>query len=290
MLVTSAIVTGLALGSMYGLIALGFHVTYVVSSTVNFSQGSSMMLGAVLGYAFAVRLGWPYPLAALAALLLCALFGLVVERALVRPFAERGSNAWLMATVAGGIVLDNVALFTFGKEPRSFPSVLAQKPIDLMGTGVYPLQLVIPAVGLAIALVLHVAFRRTRYGKALLAVVQNKDAARLMGINIRRAIAFSYALSTLLAGLAGLLIAPLFSVNSDMGTLFGIKAFAVAILGGITSASGVMLAGFAYGLIEALVTAFFGSTYTQIVVFTVVIAALVVWPAGLLGRAVVNKV
>jgi branched-chain amino acid transport system permease protein len=290
MLVTSAIVTGLALGSMYGLIALGFHVTYVVSSTVNFSQGSSMMLGAVLGYAFAVRLGWPYPLAALAALLLCALFGLVVERALVRPFAERGSNAWLMATVAGGIVLDNVVLFTFGKEPRSFPSLLAQKPVDLMGTGVYPLQLVIPAVGLAIALVLHVAFRRTRYGKALLAVVQNKDAARLMGINVRRAIAFSYALSTLLAGLAGLLIAPLFSVNSDMGTLFGIKAFAVAILGGITSASGVMLAGFAYGLIEALVTAFFGSTYTQIVVFTVVIAALVVWPAGLLGRAVVNKV
>ena len=124
MLLTSAIITGLALGSMYGLIALGFHVTYVVSNTVNFSQGSSMMLGAVLGYTFAVTLGWPLPLAAAMALLLCALFGLVVERTLVRPFAERGSNAWLMATVAGGIVLDNVVLFTFGKEPRGFPSVL----------------------------------------------------------------------------------------------------------------------------------------------------------------------
>ena len=290
MLLISAIVTGLAVGSMYGLIALGFHVTYVVSNTVNFSQGSSMMLGAVLGYTFAVRFGWPVPLAFVVALLLCALFGLLVERTLVRPFAERGSNGWLMATVAGGIVLDNIVLFTFGKEPRAFPSFLAQKPIELFGTGVFPLQLIIPAAGIGIAIALQVAFQRTRLGKALLAVVQNKDAARLMGINVRLAIAFSFALSTALAGLAGLLIAPLFSVHSDMGTLFGIKAFAVAILGGISSASGVMLAGLLYGLMEALVTAYAGSTYTQIVVFSVVIAALALAPNGLFGRAATSKV
>ena len=290
MLVVSAIISGLGLGSMYGLIALGFHVTYVVSNTVNFSQGSSMMLGAVLGYVFGIRFGWPMPFAILMALILCALFGLLVERTLVRPFAERGSNAWLMATVAGGIVLDNAVLFTFGKEPRGFPSVLAAKPIDLFGAGVYPLQLVIPGAGLGIAVALHLAFNRTRAGKALLAVVQNKDAAQLMGINVRRVIAGSFALSTVLAGLAGLLIAPLYSVHSEMGTLFGIKAFAVAILGGITSAWGVMLAGLVYGLLEALVTAFFGSTYTQIVVFSVVIVALTLMPNGLLGRAAVNKV
>jgi branched-chain amino acid transport system permease protein len=290
MLLISAIVTGLSVGSMYGLIALGYHVTYVVSNTVNFSQGSSVMLGAVLGYTFAVRLGWPLPLAFAMALTLCALFGLVVERTLVRPFAERGSNAWLMATVAGGIVLDNAVLFTFGKEPRGFPSLLAQKPVELFGTGVFPLQLVIPLVGIGVAVALQLAFNRTRPGKALLAVVQNKDAARLMGIDVRRAIAFSFALSTALAGLAGLLIAPLFSVHSDMGTLFGIKAFAVAILGGITSASGVMLAGLLYGMIEASVTAFIGSTYTQIVAFAVVILALAVMPNGLLGRAAARKV
>src|SRR5258705_1637240 len=153
MLLTSAVISGLGLGSMYGLIALGFHVTYVVSNTVNFSQGSAMMLGAVLGYVFAVTLGWPLPLAAAMSLLLCALFGLVVERALVRPFAERGSNAWLMATVAGGIVLDNIVLFTFGKEPRAFPSFLAPKPIELFGTGGFPLSLFIPvgAIGITIA-------------------------------------------------------------------------------------------------------------------------------------------
>jgi len=290
MLVTSAIISGVGLGSMYGLIALGFHVTYVVSNTVNFSQGSAMMLGAVLGYTFAVKLGWPLPLAAATALALCALFGAVIERTLVRPFADRGSNAWLMATVAGGIVLDNLVLFTFGKEPRGFPSVLASKPVDIFGAGVYPLQLVIPVAGIAIAILLQAVFARTRLGKALLAVVQNGDAAKLMGINVRFAITISFMISTALAGLAGLLIAPLFSVHSDMGTLFGIKAFAVAILGGITSAAGVMLAGLAYGLIEALVTAFLGSVYTQIVAFSIVILALAFMPNGLLGRAAVNKV
>jgi branched-chain amino acid transport system permease protein len=290
MLLISSIVTGLAVGSMYGLIALGFHVTYAVSNTVNFSQGSSMMLGAVLGYTFAIRLGWPVPAAVAMSLLLCALLGLVVERTLVRPFAERGSNGWLMATVAGGIVLDNIVLFTFGKEPRAFPSFLAQKPIELFGTGVFPLQLIIPVVGIGITIALQLAFQRTRLGKALLAVVQNKDAARLMGINVRLAIASSFALSTALAALAGMLIAPLFSVHSDMGTLFGIKAFAVAILGGISSAWGVMLAGLLYGLIEALVTAFAGSTYTQIIAFTVVILALAVMPNGLFGHAAAKKV
>jgi branched-chain amino acid transport system permease protein len=287
---TSAIMSGLALGSMYGLIALGFHMTYVVSNTVNFSQGSSVMLGAVVGYTFAVRLGWPLPLAMAGALLACAAFGLLVERTLVRPFTMRGSNAWLMATVAGGIVLDNAVLFTFGKEPRSFPSVLTMQPIEVLGAGIFPLQLLIPLIGIIIAGGLSLLLRRTRRGKALLAVVQNADAARLMGIDVKRTVAISYALSTALAGLAGLLIAPLFSVHSDMGTLFGLKAFAVAILGGIASASGVMFAGILYGVAEALVTALLGSSYTQIVMFTVVIAALALMPNGLFGRAPVRKV
>ena len=289
-MLASAIISGIGLGSMYGLIALGFHITYVVSNTVNFAQGSAMMLGAVLGYTFSVRYGWPMPLAVIAALVVCALFGLVVERLLVRPFVSRRSDAWLMATVAAGIVMDNAVLFTFGKEPRGFPSVLASSPIQIFGAGVYPLQLLIPLVGLGAALALHIVLRNTRRGKTLLAVVQNPDAARLMGINVHRTIAMSFALSTALAGLAGILIAPLFSVSSDMGTLFGIKAFAVAILGGMGSAWGVVIAGIAYGLIEAMVTSYLGSVYTQIVVFSIVIVALAVMPNGLFGRAAINKV
>ncbi|MFC6791359.1 branched-chain amino acid ABC transporter permease [Methylobacterium komagatae] len=289
-MLTSILVSGLGLGSMYGLVALGFHVTYAVSGTVNFAQGSVVTLGAVLAYWLGVTLGWPMPLAILLALLGCALFGLLVEAVLVRPFVMRGSDAWLLATVAGGIVLDNTLLFSFGKEPRSLPSPLASKPVEIFGTGIYPLQLVIPVIGIALAFAIRMVFRRTDLGRVLLAVAQNADAARLMGIDVRRTVACAFALSATLAGIAGLLIAPLFSVSAELGTLFGIKAFAVAILGGIGSATGVILAGLLYGLVEAGVTATLGSTYTQLVVFSVIVLALALRPDGLLGRAAVNKV
>lgn len=289
-MLTGTLITGLGLGSMYGLVALGFHITYAVSGTVNFAQGSAVTLGAVLGYTLGVTLGWPMPAAILGALLGCAVLGVTVERLLVRPFVEKGSDAWLLATVAGGIVLDNAMLFTFGKEPRSLPSSLAVTPVEIFGTGIYPLQLLIPVVGLSVAVAIQTLFRRTYLGRVLLAVAQNADAARLMGIDVRRTVACAFALSALLAGAAGLLIAPLFSVSAEMGALFGIKAFAVAILGGIGSATGVVLAGLLYGLVEAGVTATLGSTYTQLVVFSVIILALALRPDGLLGRAAINKV
>ncbi len=292
MLLTAALISGLGLGSMYGLMALGFHITYAVSGTVNFAQGSSMMLGAVLTYSFSQTWGWPMPLALATALAACALYGMVVELIAVRPFARSGSNAWLMSTVALGIVLDNLVMYGFGKEPRSLPSPLAVTPIQLgdVGLGVYPLQLLIPLVGLALAALLHFVARRTRWGVAVLAVQQNRDAARLMGIPVRHVVLIAFALSTLLAGVAGALVAPLFNVHSDMGTLFGLKAFAVAILGGIGSAWGVMLAGLVFGAGEALVTATLGSGYTQILMFSLVIVVLALRPNGLFGRAEVKKV
>src|SRR5205814_8142099 len=150
-MLASAILTGLGLGSMYGLLALGFYVTYSVSSTVNFAQGSSMMLGAVFAYAFSVRLGLPLAAAVALALVLCALYGLLVEAIAVRPFARRGSNAWLMATVALGIIADNSVLFTFGKEPRGLALPWAASATEVLGLHVSLLQLAIPAVGLALA-------------------------------------------------------------------------------------------------------------------------------------------
>jgi len=290
MLVISALITGLGLGSMYGLLALGFHVTYAVSATVNFAQGSSMMLGAVFAYVCAVRLGFPLFVSVFIALSLCAAYGVLVERLAVRPFARRGSNAWLMATVALGIVADNTVLFTFGKEPRGFQMSWAQGGLDVAGIHVSFLQLLIPVAGLALAAALNLLKNRTKTGKAMLAVVQNPDAARLMGINVPVAVSAAYALSTAFAGAAGILIAPLFNVNADMGTVFGLKAFAVAILGGITSAWGVMLAGLLFGVVEALITALLGSTYTQILTFALVIVALAAMPNGLFGRAEVKKV
>jgi len=290
MLVVTALITGLGLGSMYGLLALGFHVTYAVSATVNFAQGSAMMLGAVFAYVAAVRLGLPLYAAVFIALALCAAYGVLVERLAVRPFVRRGSNAWLMATVALGIVADNTVLFTFGKEPRGFQMAWTQGGVDVAGIHVSALQLLIPVVGIFLAGVLNFGAKNTKTGKAMLAVVQNPEAARLMGINVPMVILGAYALSAVLAGAAGILIAPLANVNADMGTVFGLKAFAVAILGGISSAWGVMLAGLLFGVVEALITSLLGSTYTQILTFALVIVALALKPNGLFGRAEVKKV
>jgi branched-chain amino acid transport system permease protein len=291
MLAYAAIITGVGLGSMYGLLALGFHVTYAVSNTVNFAQGSTMMLGAVLCFTFWVTFGWPLALAIPAALLLCAVWSVIVEQVAVRPFVRSGSSSWLMATVALGIIIENVVLFTFGKDPRGMPAGwLTTTYVPVGGIKVQALQLIVPVVGLLLAAAIHQFFRRMHYGKALLAVVQNRDAARLMGIDIERVVMASFALSGFLAGVAGILVAPLFTVSSTMGTLFGIKAFAVAILGGIGSAWGVVAAGLIYGIVEALIIAVLGSTYTQIVTFALVIVALVLRPSGLFGRAEVKKV
>jgi branched-chain amino acid transport system permease protein len=291
MLVTSAIIAGLGLGSMYGLLALGFHVTHAVSKTVNFAQGSTMMLGAVLCFSLWVSLGIPLIVAVAMALAACALWGVIVERVAVRPFVERGSNAWLMATVALGIVIDNVVLFTFGKDPRGMPpGFLTTGSISVAGVKIQYLQALIPVIGILLAIGLRLYFQTSRDGKALLAVVQNKDAARLMGIRVERVIVISFALSGFLAGVAGILIAPLFTISSTMGTLFGIKAFAVAILGGIGSAAGVVAAGLIYGVAEAVITALLGSTYTQIATFALVILALALRPNGLFGRSELRKV
>jgi len=285
-----AIVSGLCTGGMYGLLALGFHITYAVSSTVNFAQGTSLMLGAVLCYLFSVTLGWPLFLAIAIALALCALWGMLIERVAVRPFVRANSNAWLIATVAAGIILEQAVMFTFGKEPRSLPLPVSAEAFTLGGLAISPLQIAILAVAIGAAVGLHLFATRTRYGKALLAIVQNPRAASLMGINVTRAIMYCYAASTVLAGIAGILIAPLFSVSADMGTLFGIKAFAVAILGGLGSARGVVLAGFVFGVAEALITSMLGSAYTNILTFFLVIVALAIRPYGLLGAAGVKKV
>jgi branched-chain amino acid transport system permease protein len=291
MLIGSALVSGVGLGSMYGLLALGYHVTYAASGTVNFAQGATMMLCAVLCFSFWVTFGWPLPLALAVGLVVTAFWGVAVERIAVRPFVRRGSSAWLMATVALGIVLENVVLFTFGKDPRGWPTtILTSEAISLFGIKVQLLQIAIPVVGLALAIGLHLVLRRTRYGKALLAVVQNKEAAGLMGISAERMVTTAYAVSSLLAGIAGLLVAPLFTLSPQMGTLFGIKAFAVAILGGIGSPWGVVVAGLLYGTAEALIIALLGSTYSQIAAFSLVIVALTIAPHGLFGQAAVRKV
>lgn len=287
----SALLTGLALGGVYGLIAIGFHVTSSVCGAVNFAQGSSAMLGAVATLMLADA-GLPFPVAIAAALPLCAGYGLVVERVAVRPFLRNGSDGWLMATVALGLVCDNGMLALFGTEPRAMPSVLTGQTVRLAGhdLAVYPLHLLIPPVALLVATALDLYRRRTLHGIAMLAVAQNRDAASLMGIGVGRVVAGAFAVSSVLAGIAGMLVAPLGTVEPGMGIALGLKAFAVAILGGLDRAWGIVAAGFLFGTVEAMATTLIGSGYTQILTFSLVIAALAVRPDGLLGRTRISKV
>jgi branched-chain amino acid transport system permease protein len=235
-------------------------------------------------HALIVGAHWPMLAAVPAALLVCVVWGLVVERIAVRPFVARGTNSWLMATVALGIVLDNVVMTLFGKEPRALPSPLADDPWVFGNVGIFPLQILIPAMGLGLAFLVHLGMHRTGLGLKLRAAVDNPDAARLMSVDVTRLIALTYAAAALLAGIGGILIAPLYNVAYDMGTLFGIKAFAVAILGGLTNPWGVVIAGLGYGLVEACATTWLGSSSTQIVTFSAVIAALALAPSGLFAR------
>jgi branched-chain amino acid transport system permease protein len=282
--------TGLALGSMYALVALGYHITYATSRTVNFSQGQSVMVGAVVAYVLHVELGWPFPVAIVVTLMALGALGVLVERVAVRPFLRASSIAWLLSTIALGIIAENVAMLAFGKDARAFPSPLTQRPWTILGAGVYPHELLVPAAGLAIALVVELAFRRTLAGKALRAVAFSHDAAALMGIDVNRTITAAYALSSLLAGAAGILLAPLLNVSATMGTTIGLKGFAVAIIGGIESARGILVAGFVYGLVESIVAGYLGTGVREIVGFAVVIVVLLVRPAGVFGAHALRRV
>lgn len=275
---------------MYALVAIGYHITYATSRTVNFSQGASVMVGAVLAYMCAIRWGWPIWISLAVTLLALAAYGLAIERIAIRPFFQASSIAWLMSTIAVGIIAENVALLTFGTDARTFPSPLTRRPIFIGGAGVYPQELLIPVVGLFVVAGLGVFFQKSLLGKAWRAVAFDPASASLMGINVTRTIAASYALSTALAGLAGVLLAPIINVSATMGVIIGLKAFAVAILGGLESPSGIIIAGIGYGVLEAFIAGYISTAVRDIIGFALVILMLAIRPAGLFGVEIVQKV
>lgn len=283
-------VSGIALGCIYSLIALGYHLTFVTSKTLNFAQGSAMMLGAVTMLIVTVDLGAPVLAGAVAAVALLGVFGVALERLAVRPFADRGSVGWVLSTLAVGIVVENAAQIVFGKSPRGIESVLVAEPIRIAGAGIYPMELLIPAVVLAIAAAARLFYGRTMLGRALRATAFDREAALAMGIDVARMTTLSYALSSMLAAVGGVLLAPLIGVSSHMGFLIGLKAFAVAIIGGLQHPVGILVAGIGYGVAENLVGGAFGSSAKEIFGFGLVVLVLFLRPSGLFGRTSLRRV
>lgn len=288
--ITSTLFTGLALGSIYGLVAIGFHITASVCGAVNFAQGSSAMLGAAVMWML-IDAGCPGWASLILSVSLCAVYGVVVERAAVRPFLRRRSDAWLMATVALGLICDNGMTFVFGAEPRAMPSPFTGSSVRLAGSdlGIYPLHIIIPAVMLSIAAALDCFRRKTLVGIAMLASAQNQDAARIVGIPVPTMVTSAFALASALAAIGGIMLAPLSNVDPGMGVVLGLKAFAVAILGGLGSAWGIVVGALLFGVAEAAIGLALGTGFTTIATFTFIIAALAIRPNGLLGRAQVRK-
>jgi branched-chain amino acid transport system permease protein len=284
------VVSGLALGCIYSLVALGYNITFTTSKTLNFAQGSAMMLGAVIALILIVDWGWPTIPAAAVAIVLLGAFGLALERLAVRPFVNRGSMAWVMSTLAIGIIVENAALLVFGKSPRGLPNALAQDPVTIAGAGIYPLELLIPAVVLVIAWGARLFYGSTMLGRALRATAFDREASLAVGINVNRMVGLSYALSSMLAAIGGVLIGPLIGVSSSMGFLIGLKAFAVAIVGGLEHPVGILIASLAYGVVENLVGGYLGSSAKEIFGFGLVILVLCTRPTGLFGGRVLRRV
>lgn len=284
------VLSGLAIGGIYALVALGFHVMWAAAKAVNFAHGDTLMLGAVLAI-LGLDAGLPLGLACLLSVAAAALFGLVLERFAVRPF-NRSANAigWMLTTIAVGIMLEALVTMRFGGFSRPLPSPGVERSVSILGAGVYPQELLIPALAVAAMLGLRLLQRRTLIGRAMQAVAFNRQAAALMGINVNGVVALSFVLAAALGGAAGILVAPVTQASSTMGLGLGLKGFAVAIIGGITSAPGVVLAGLGFGIVEKFVEGYISTAARDIVGFSLMILVLLAFPQGLFGRREVFKV
>jgi branched-chain amino acid transport system permease protein len=196
----------------------------------------------------------------------------------------------MLTTIAVGVMIESLATIQFGGFSRPLPSPGVKHPIQVFGAGVYPQELVIPVFALLIMVGLKLMQRHTLVGRAMQAVAHDKRAAALMGINVNRIVAFSFGLASLLGAAAGVLVAPVIQVSATMGTLVGLKGFAVAIIGGITSAPGVVIVGLAFGVMEKFVEGYISTASREIVGFGVMILVLLVFPQGLFGKREVTKV
>lgn len=282
--------SGLAIGGIYALVALGFHIMWSTAKAVNFAHGDTLMIGAVLAV-MGVDAGMPVWLACALSILAGGAFGVALERIAVRPFtAEANSIGWMLSTIAIGIMAESLATMQFGGFSRALHSPGVDRPINVFGAGVYAQELLIPAVAVALTLGLGLMQKRTLIGRAMRAVAHDKRAAALMGVNVGRIVAISFGLSALLGAGAGVLVAPVIQASATMGVLLGLKGFAVAIIGGITSAPGVLVAGLAFGVLEKFVEGYVSTAAREIVAFSVMIAVLLVFPQGLFGKRETVKV
>jgi len=281
--------SGLTVGAIYALVALGFTLIYKASDIINFAQGEFVMLGGMVTV-FGAQAGLPLPLAAFLAVVLTTAVGLALHRLAIAPARGASPVALIMITIGASIFLRGVAQLVFDKRFHSLPSLFGNDPIKFAGAAILPQSLVVLASAAVIVTLLWLFIERTMLGKAVIATAANRLAARLIGVDTRSIVDFSFAVSAAIGALAGILITPIALTSYDAGTLLALKGFAAAMLGGIGSAPGAVIGGLLIGMIEAMSSGYVSSSYKDAVAFLIILGVLIFIPQGLFGRAKVERV
>lgn len=292
-LFVQSLINGLNQGAIYALIALGYTMVYGIIRMINFAHGDFIMIGSyTLFYTvpIMVSIGMPAWLAVIIAIIVCMTVGVLVETIAYKPVRKAGSISALITALAMSIFLENLAMVLFGAKPHNVAKIFTLPTINVGGV-VLPLNVLLTiAIGIAIMILMQVFIKKTKMGKAMRAVPQDKDAAILAGINVNRIITLTFAIGSALAAVAALMYCSKYPrVTNDMGSMMGIKAFIAAVFGGIGIIPGAMLGGVLVGLIEIFVKLFAPGWY-EAITYGILIVILLVKPSGILGKNVGEKV
>ena len=286
-----ALISGLNLGSIYALIALGYTMVYGIAKMLNFAHGDIIMVGAYSVIVSAVTLKLPPIVAILIAVVVCAALGVTIEFLAYRPLRQSPPLAVLITAIGVSYLLQNLALLIFGPEQKSTPALFDLPSLTLGGVMVDGITLLTLGVTAAIMVGLTLFINLTRMGKAMRAVSEDRDAAELMGISVNKTITITFAIGSALAAVASVFFGATYTyIKPTTGSMPGIKAFTAAVFGGIGSIPGAMLGGILLGLIEQLSKVYISTLWSDAVVFGVLVLVLVFKPAGLLGKRVREKV
>jgi branched-chain amino acid transport system permease protein len=284
-----SIISGLAIGGIYALLAVAFLLTYQVSGVLNFAQAEFVMVGAFVASTVAAVSGVPLVAAALLGVGASALLGIVMERVTYRPLRGKSHASMIISTVAVGTILAQAAQLIWGPEPRTLAPLVPNEAIEVLSTRVSSLSLFIIVASLLLITGQHLLLTRTRLGRQMQATAVDPDTAALMGVRTGRLVVLAFVISMGMAGAAGVLVAPLFSVTIGLGTLIALKAFAACVIGGFGSLPGAAVAAFGLGVVENVVGSSIGTANKDLVAFALLIVFLVVRPQGIFGTKVGEK-
>lgn len=285
------LINGISLGSVYAIIALGYTMVYGIAKMLNFAHGDVIMIGGYMAFCSSSYLGWPPALSILFAICICTILGVLIEGLAYKPLRAATSLAVLITAIGVSYFLQNIALLIWTSNPKAFPNMVDVPGIQSGNIQISGVALVTIISCVIIMICLTLFTNKTKMGKAMRAVSEDKGAAQLMGINVNATISMTFAIGSGLAAIAGVLLCSAYpTLMPTTGAMPGIKAFTAAVFGGIGSIPGAMLGGILLGIIEILSKAYISTQLSDAIVFAVLIIVLIVKPTGLLGKKITEKV